>query len=65
VPGALYVEYVSPQQPPEYYDLATDPDARNNLFSSLSSGQQARLAERLARLRNCSGAAACQRADRR
>ena len=38
MPGALYVEYVSPKQPPEYYDLATDPDARSNVFSSLSSG---------------------------
>ena len=64
MPGELYVEYVNPKQPPEYYDLASDPDARSNVFSALTSGQQAGVADRLARLRNCSGAAACQRADR-
>ena len=62
-PDALYVEYVSPRQPAEYYDLASDPDARRNLYSSLSSRQQTALADRLARLRNCSGAASCQAAD--
>jgi arylsulfatase A-like enzyme len=64
MPGALYVEYVSPRQPPEFYDLAADPDARSNVFSSLGSGEQARLADRLARLRNCSGGVSCQAADR-
>jgi arylsulfatase A-like enzyme len=62
MPGELYVEYVSPRHPPEYYDLASDPDARRNVFTELTSGQQAGLADRLARLRNCSGAASCQAA---
>ena len=61
---ALYVEYARPDQPAEYYDLAADPDARRNVFASLPSSRQAQLADRLARLRACSGAVSCQSADR-
>ena len=60
---ALYVEYNSPKHPSEYYDLLADPDERRNIFPTLSSRRQAALAGLLARMRTCSGGAACQRAD--
>ena len=59
---ALYVEYLA-GNPPEYYDLVTDPDEQRNVYASLSPERQAQLSAQLARLLECSGGPSCHAAD--
>jgi arylsulfatase A-like enzyme len=59
---ALYVEYLA-GNPPEYYDLATDPHEQRNIYESLSPERKAELSARLARMLDCSGGPSCHAAD--
>lgn len=60
--AALYVQYDNPKRPPEYYEHGTDPFERRNIWPSLEPAQQARLAQRLERMKTC-GASSCRLAD--
>jgi N-acetylglucosamine-6-sulfatase len=61
--NALYVQFESPRFAPEYYDLTTDPDERQNLYPTLDPGLQAQLAAQLDQMHACEGGASCQAAD--
>lgn len=60
--NALYVEYLA-GNPPEYYDLVTDPDQQRNIYASLSEQRKAQLSAQLQRMINCSGGPSCHAAD--
>jgi N-acetylglucosamine-6-sulfatase len=62
-PDALYVQFESPRFAPEYYDLATDPDERLNLYPTLTPQRRDQLAAQIALMHSCSGGASCQSAD--
>jgi hypothetical protein len=62
-PDALYVQFESPRFAPEFYDLATDPDERRNVFGDLTPERQAQLAAQVALMHACSGGASCRAAD--
>jgi hypothetical protein len=59
---ALYVEYLA-GNPPEYYDLVTDPHEQRNVYASLTPERRAELSALLARMLACSGGPSCQTAD--
>ena len=57
---SLYVDYQSGER--EYYDLASDPAALDNIVDELSPEQAEALAAQLSALIECSGAA-CREAE--
>ena len=59
---AVYVEYQDGER--EYYDIATDPYERRNVYASLDASQRASLHDQLAAIARCHGAASCSTADR-
>ncbi len=62
-PDALYVQFESPRFAPEYYDLTTDPDERQNLFDTLTPDRKAQLAAQVEQMHACSGGPSCHAAD--
>jgi arylsulfatase A-like enzyme len=61
--NALYVQFESPRFEPEYYDLTTDPDERQNVYPTLSAGRKAQLAAQLEVMHACDGGPSCRAAD--
>jgi arylsulfatase A-like enzyme len=62
-PDALYVQFESARFAPEYYDLTTDPDERQNLYPTLPVARRAQLAAQLELMHACAGGASCRAAD--
>jgi arylsulfatase A-like enzyme len=61
--NALYVQFESARFAPEYYDLTTDPDERQNLYPELSMSRKAQLAAQVELMHACEGGASCRAAD--
>lgn len=57
LPGALYVEYADGER--EYYDLTTDPNELDNVYSSLPAGRKDGLHKELLAAEDCHGAKQC------
>jgi arylsulfatase A-like enzyme len=60
---ALYVQFDSSRFEPEYYDLSTDADERQNLFPTLSAQRKAQLAAQAELMHACEGGPSCRTAD--
>ena len=61
--NALYVQFESARFAPEYYDLTTDPDERQNLFDTLTPDRKAQLAAQVEQMHACEGGPSCRAAD--